>query len=214
MAIRNYSGQTFVAFLDISGFKELMKQNNRALKALNRLYQIGYDTIKAGSPIEGIFISDCGVLFVRDTDNKYQDLCNLLNGIKEINRRMLIDDFLTVTSIAYGQFKYQDKLEIEGIEKNAVYGGAYVEAFFDNEKGEPKIKVGQVRVINKNIPPEVIEAVEGQGDQTARLLKRKGKHFYYYWSIENPEESEELDRKYKDSYNLVFSGIVKALKGE
>lgn len=32
MPISEFDGYTFVAFLDISGFKELMKQGNRALK--------------------------------------------------------------------------------------------------------------------------------------------------------------------------------------
>jgi hypothetical protein len=38
MAINNYNGQTFVAYLDISGFKYLMKENReRAIGALDIL---------------------------------------------------------------------------------------------------------------------------------------------------------------------------------
>jgi hypothetical protein len=37
MPLHPFDGQTFVAFLAISGFKELMKQIDKALKALNLL---------------------------------------------------------------------------------------------------------------------------------------------------------------------------------
>jgi len=213
MPIAPYNSQTFVAFLDISGFKELMKQNDRALKALNRLYQIGYDTINNGAGIEGLFVSDCGVLFVRDTDDPYADLIRLVNGIKQINRKLLEDDFMTVTSITYGQFKYQDKLEIQGIEKNAIYGGAYVDSFLDVEKSEPKIRAGQLRIVIKNLPQAVTEKIENKIDDNARLFVKKGKHYYYYWSIENHEEIEQFERRYNDSYKLVYQGILTALKG-
>lgn len=166
-----------------------------------------------GVGIEGLFISDCGVLFVRDTIDKYNDLVRLLNGIKQINAEMLIDDFMTVTSIAYGQFRYQDKLEIQGIEKNAIYGGAYVDAFLDVEKTEPKIKAGQLRLLNKNLPEQVIEKIEGAFDNNARLFKKKGKHYYFYWNIDNHEDIEAFDTSYNDSYKLVFQGILSALKG-
>ena len=213
MPIRNYDSKTFVAFLDISGFKELMKQNDRALEALNLLYQTGYNIIKNGASIEGLFVSDCGILFVRGTNNKYQDLQNLLNGIRDINKKMLEKEFMTMASIAYGQFKYQEKLEIKGIEKSAVYGGAYVQAFLDTEKSNPKIKAGQVRIINENLPDEVVEAINAQNDQTTRLLREKGKYFYYYWSVDNPEKIEDFEKKYNDSYKLVFQGCLNALKG-
>jgi len=212
MPLEAYTGETFVAFLDISGFKELMKTENKALEALDTLYQIGYDTINNGARIEGLFVSDCGILFVRHTENKYNDLITLINGIKNINRQLLNHDFMTVTSVAYGQFKYQDKLEIIGIEKNALYGGAYVDAFLDTEKGSPKIKAGQLRLINKNLPAQVTEAIEHRIDNNARLFKKKGNHYYFYWSLSNPDNIDLFDNEYNDSYKLVFQGVLTTLK--
>lgn len=213
MPILPFDDDTFVAFLDISGFKELMRQNN-AIRALNRLYQIGFDTIRDGARIEGLFVSDSGILFVRKSGNNYEDLKNLLGGIKRINRELLRDNFMTTTSIAYGHFKYQDKIEIPGIEKNAVYGGAYVEAFLDSEKTEPRIKAGQVRLLIKDLPIDVTTILDIQTDEFSCFLKKKGRHYYYYWSLENYGDINELDRKYSDSYKLVFQGILNALKGE
>ena len=45
MALEDFDGDTFVAFIDISGFKELMKQKNRAWKALDKFYQAAYNNL-------------------------------------------------------------------------------------------------------------------------------------------------------------------------
>lgn len=215
MPIHPFNGETFVAFLDISGFKELMKQNDKALKALNRLYQIGFDTISDGAEIEGLFVSDCGILFVRNTDNICSDFKKLMEGIKKINRAMLNDNFTTVSSVAFGQFKYQDKLEIAGIEKNAIYGGAYVDAFLDVEKGEPRIKSGQCRIVKKNLPTELKTYLDSNDDEFSSMFKtspKDTKHYIYYWNLDNENQIENFEKQYNDSYKLVFQGFLDALK--
>jgi hypothetical protein len=45
MPIRPFNGDTFVAFIDISGFKNLMKKR-LAQKALKKLYNYGYYFIR------------------------------------------------------------------------------------------------------------------------------------------------------------------------
>jgi hypothetical protein len=77
MSINNYNGDTFVAFLDISGFKELMRNENKALNALDKLYQYSYVVIKGNYQqnsvqVEGLFVSDSGILFARDTQSNFQ----------------------------------------------------------------------------------------------------------------------------------------------
>ena len=47
MPIADFKGETFVAFLDISGFKEMMKgDGSQAVYALDRLNVAGYDVLK------------------------------------------------------------------------------------------------------------------------------------------------------------------------
>ncbi|HEC93403.1 MAG TPA: hypothetical protein ENI51_10495 [Candidatus Atribacteria bacterium] len=46
MPISNFNGRTFVAFIDISGFKQLMKDEKRAWKALDSFYNYGYEVIR------------------------------------------------------------------------------------------------------------------------------------------------------------------------
>jgi hypothetical protein len=225
MPINDYNEYTFVAFLDISGFKKLMLKEEMAWKALDKLYQLGYEILRnQQNPcrVEGIFISDCGVLFIRGNDNASSStsecLKSLLTIIKEINKSMIEHDFMLTTSIAYGKFKYQERIEFVGIEKNQIYGNAYISAFLDNEIGKPKIQPGQCRIVKKNLPGYIIETFKQQSnDDIFRMVReQKGdnKHYYYYWMVENPTEIEIFEQNYKDTYNIKYAGILKALKSD
>ena len=212
MPISNYEGETFVAFLDISGFKELMRRG-RALEALDCLYNAGYGNLGSqnGNRVEGIFISDCGVLFVRnkkDSLNQADDLRSILEAIRRINKIMIRNDFMLTTSIAYGNFKYQERIEFEGIGKNLIVGNAYSEAFLDNEYGNPKIQPGQCRLVEKNLPNILID------ERFRTVCKRGGndKHYYYYWMVSTTYEIERFEKEYKDTYNLKYAGMLNVLK--
>lgn len=220
----DFKGRTFVAFLDISGFKRMMKEETgggepgRALEALDIFYQCGYDLLqKDNVPVEGIFISDCGILFVRTGQDKKMCLESLLDVIRIINKRMLKDDFRLTTSIAYGYFKYEQRVEVKTIDKNLIYGSAYVDAFYDNEYGVPKIQPGQCRIVN--LPPEIERTLEGNHsqDEILRLLKKKNggdNNYYFYWMVETPSEIDYFEKKYTDAYNSRYDGMLKVLKME
>ncbi len=225
MPINNYNGDTFVAFLDISGFKELMRNEKKAWKALDRLYQQGYEILRHQDNVcrvEGIFISDSGVLFVRRinqaTPSTSECLKSLLLLIKGINEKMREHDFMLTTSIAYGKFRYQERIEFEGIEKNPIYGNAYISAFLDNENGKPKIQPGQCRIVKENLPDNVVETLERrQNDEIFRMIRGRdgdNKHYYYYWMRNDPAEIESFEQKYNDAFNLKYAGMLKALKGD
>lgn len=209
MPVQNYTGQTFVAFLDISGFKELMKDDKKALEALRRLYQAGYDALQEADGLDGFFVSASGILFVR-TGTPEESLRKIISAIKTINSRMLEHDYMLRTSIAYGNFDYHDKLEFDGIEKNPIYGYAYVQAFLENETGNPRLQPGQCRLVKKGLPPEIDLTQED-----FNLLRQKGNnnsHLYFYWNVTNENQIEEFEHRYNDSYKLKYSGMLKALK--
>lgn len=210
----NFDGNTFVAYLDISGFKELMK-GKKAFYALDRLYQYGYDAlIKNPRTVYGLFVSDCGILFARESDNRTHCLISLLEVIKEINQRMIEHEFMLTTSIAYGHFRYQNRIEFEGIEKNAIYGNAYVTAFLDNENGNPKIQPGQCRIVIEKLPRDIIEEIN-QSHDLFRFMHKRGrdkKHYYYYWNVENPHNIREFEKKYQYADKLKHEIMINALK--
>jgi len=225
MPINNYAGDTFVAFIDISGFKELMRDEKKAWKALDRLYQYGYEILRNENNIyrvEGLFISDSGVLFVRRNNqtmiNTSESLKSLLKMIKKINEEMRENDIMLTTSIAYGRFKYQERIEFDGIEKNPIYGDAYISAFLDVENGRPRIQPGQCRIVKKNLPRDVVETLErNQPNDIFKMIRKRdgdNEHYYYYWMVNDPHKIERFEQNYKDAYNLKYAGMLKALKGD
>lgn len=227
MPLESYEGETFVAFIDISGFKDLMRNEIEAWVALDRLYNTGYLVLgdQRGAinqnKVEGLFVSDSGVLFVRrnnqDMLNAQGSLRSILSVVKRINERMIEYNFMLTTSIAYGRFKYQERIEFEGIGKNPIYGYAYVSAFLDNENGKPKIQPGQCRIIKQNLP-EILSHAIGNNitDEIFGLIKERGgdnQHYYFYWMVNNPREIDEFERLYTNSYRLKYEGMLRAIKG-
>ena len=197
--LNNFSGQTFVAFIDICGFKAMMSEENKASRALDKFYQIGYNELQACRDINGIFISDCGILYVTRDTSKEEKLEILLRIVKSINLKMLEADYMLTTNIAYGDFFYQERRGFNGISKNLMMGNAYVKAFLDNQ-AKPKIDVGECRILKEDIEEDFFNNPH---------LCPRGKYFYYYWNVEDPEKIDLFKKDYKDSR---YIGALQVLK--
>lgn len=215
MPIQNFDGNTFVAFIDISGFKSLMLNRVKAITALRQFYQTGFDLIseQANNPVkvEGFFISDCAVLFIRNGLNNYDiALKKLLNIIEKLNRKILECDLMLKTSICYGYLNYEGKFEISGTEKNQIFGDAYVEAFLDNEVGKPKLKPGECRIISNNLPEDVKHSLSS--NIIFDRIREKSKNFYFYWMVNTANDIDDFTQRYNDGYNLQYRGMLEALK--
>jgi hypothetical protein len=76
----------------------------------------------------------------------------------------LENDFMLTASVSYGEFKYQDRIVIPKVAKSAVYGGAYIKAYSDNEHGNPKIKPGQCRIMKDELPDRISKAISEKSD--------------------------------------------------
>lgn len=185
-------------------------KEGRARNALDYFYTAGYNN--TNQEIGGVFISDCGILFWgRDLksssiEEKRYALDLLLSSIKNINLEMCHHDFILTTSIAYGNFSFQKRIENAYIRKNPVYGEAYLNSFLDNEHETPKIQPGQCRIVKENIPDNVLKL---------HLLRpgiSSAKHYYYYWMVNNEDDIKEFEKDYKDSYNLKYRGMLQALQ--
>jgi len=215
--IQNYEGKAFVAYIDISGFKHFMEKNEGWI-ALDKFYNAGYRIIglhnqRGNYRVDGIFISDCGILFSRANNQIDQriSLDTLLQIVKKLNREMLTHDYMLTTSIAFGDFRYQNRLMITGVRKEPIYGNAYVEAFTDNEHGIPKISPGECRILIT----DQFKDINMLNNINNFIRKKEGdeKHYYYYWMINNPDQITDFEKSYNDSYKKVFSGFLAALKG-
>ncbi|SDE86741.1 hypothetical protein SAMN05216464_110115 [Mucilaginibacter pineti] len=209
MPIRPFAGNTFVAFIDISGFKMMMKDNEVALRTLTQFYQAGYDTLEINNNVQGFFVSDCGILF-SDSISFQEQIDGLLNAIKSINRRMLEHNVMLTTSIAYGHFNYTTKLEFEGIAKNPIYGQAYLSAYLDGATGTPKIEPGQCRIVLKDLP----EMQRNVLNSNPLLLPKGRNHLQYFWNVNEAEEIQHFEKKYADAYTRKYQGMLSALKND
>ena len=158
------------------------------------------------SKVEGFFISDCGVMFVRQ-DTKLQkelSLASLLRVIEKINRDMLVEGYMLTTSIAYGGFSYYPRIEFIGIEKNPIYGDAYVKAFIDNEGGHRKIEPGQCRILKE----QNLQNLNLEGFPAFNKLI-EDKHYYnYYWMVNDAFQIGRFNEEFKNAYNLKYRGML------
>lgn len=90
MPVESFLGNTFVAFTDIAGFKSMMGDGKRAPLALDAFYTVGYNVLRdhrnrGGALVDGFFISDCGILFVRGEQEpparRLESLCLVVRQI-------------------------------------------------------------------------------------------------------------------------------------
>jgi hypothetical protein len=205
MAIANFSDDTFVAFMDISGFKDKVKENTAA-NALNVFYNAGYEALDTQLDISGFFVSDCAILFVNQPRTKSEQLEHLLRVIKAINRSVLEDGIMLTTSIAYGNFSYQNRLELPNISKGHIISSAYIEAFLDNEQGNPKMIAGQCRILKSAISQEEITE---SSELSLLEFNASKKHISYYWNLERPDQIDQFKRDYKEAK---YQGMLNTLK--
>jgi len=217
MPIPDYDDDTFVAYMDISGFKELMKTPDKAVHALDRFYQSGYDVLREQSPdtphrIQGFLVSDCAILFVNGgTGKTWARLRALLKTIENINRTLISNRIMTTTSVAFGRFSYHQRIEFPGIEKNPLYGNAYVTAYLDNERGLPKIQPGQCRIQSDAMPIPGVPG--GPPDAIASRLRQAGKnHMYFYWMVSGENRIDAFESEYTDAYKLKYAGMLGAIE--
>lgn len=230
MPLEEYHGETFSAFVDISGFKELMKDHEKAYKALDEFYRIGYNVLRSNSNrsnpnrVDGLFISDCGILFSRFNGENFPSLSfethqaalkNLLNIIQTIFKEMISNDLMLTASIAYGPFDYHERIDFSGMEKNLLLGNAYLDAYLDNEVGKPKLDAGECRILIKEQSRGFWGQIHNVDEEPfSRILKKTNdkKHLYFYWMVSHENEVENFNNKYKDTYNLKYRGMLSVLK--
>lgn len=218
MPIQDFQGNTFIAYTDISGFKNMMKHGNSAIQALQYFYQAGYDTIRRHNDVNGFFVSDCGILFVRNTAIPLSSqLSALLDVIKSLNRRMLERDIMLTTAIAYGEFSYSSLLEYEGIGKHPIYGQAYVSAFLDNESERPKMQPGECRIIssgiNNDFQVESLLENDGVNDTLRHLAKHDNKKYHsYYWMVNDAKQIRKFKTQYKRASEIQYEYMLETLQ--
>jgi hypothetical protein len=193
MPLEDFYSHTFVAFTDIEGFTQMMREGDgrRAVQALDDFYSVGYSVAREQSQnaihVDCLFVSDCGILFVRGEAQPIEErLEALLTAIETIHRRCSERAVFLTSSIAWGLFSYHQRIEIPGIEKNPIFGNAYIHAFADNESGTPKIFSGECRIVREGLPPVAEQFCDTRQGGYASRLRGTSKHYYFEWTRPKP----------------------------
>lgn len=189
--MKQFNSDTFVCFIDIAGFKVALAENiNLAGRMLDVFYSAGFNVLKESKSLNGIFISDCGIIY-STKGNINERLENVLLAIKQINKIMLTENYLTTTSIAYGFMEYRKKFVFSRMTKNAIVGSGYLNAFQDNEDKINKLNPGEVRITKKIINPnplkDTFKKINFKNGELNYLIA-KDTHYYYNWNCENKNE--------------------------
>ena len=171
--------------MDIAGFKSMMGDGNRAPLALDAFYTTGFSVLRdqQNNParVDGFFVSDCGVLFVRGEQQaasiRLESLCRI---IQQIHQRTFQRAVQLTTAIAWGEFSYHERIEFPGIEKNPIYGNAYVAAFADSE-GSPRLYPSECRLLRDGLPQDVLDLLAGRNGGIAERMRATSRHFYFEW---------------------------------
>jgi hypothetical protein len=224
--IPEYEGSTFVGYLDISGFKQMMANNRaKAEDVLDKFYQTIYNsvygaTLNESAPIKfnAIAISDCAVLFLSrlhdaSGNNKVDEIEGLsliLKIIQEMNRTFINHSypFMTTCSIAYGEFHYENRKEIRYLRKNCIRGQANLDAFSDSESNEPRMQPGECRILRKSL-----KGITLPEDGLLSLVEPDGKHYYFYWMLDNKLGIKGFKLKYKRTQENMYNDLIILIQG-
>jgi hypothetical protein len=215
MPIPNYpEKETCVAFLDVSGFKQKVREGIRsAAKFLDKFYRKMYATVGSyntlnrmnGAQIRSLVVSDCSVIFVDNSglvEDKIRDIQTVLGFIRQINRNLISKEsglsIMTTCSVDYGKFKYEDRLEFEGIDKEFLLGKPYISAYLDNEK--LKRYPGKCRILTDL---STLNADRDEYDSLCQFLSERRRGYrYFYWMINNRDSMKDFDREYWNAFRI------------
>jgi hypothetical protein len=218
------NNKRFIAFSDISGFKGLMKKDKDiALKVLRRFFKIGFEKTDPDignyeRSIQGLFISDCCILWTQKSNhNELHKFNLLLHVVQDINKAVLDDqdmksnDILLKTSIAYGEFEYVDTQKHELIQKELIFGDAYIRAYEDNSL---KLDPGLCRiVIDKKFPVKIKNQINKNANSAGLvpLIKKKEGEYYFFWNCVNKDNIDTFWNEYSNSKKEMYKKMHKSL---
>ncbi len=219
MPLQNFEGQTWVAFSDLCGTKAMYKEgHHKADKALGRFYQTVYDLHESSRGISALVVSDCAVFWVhagagitlprRPGSNSLE---SLLERLKALHWQMVHENYLIRTTVAYGHFCYQQRIELRNLRKDMFVGDAYMDAYLANDRCTP----GGIVILNPT-EGEVVRLPRCAG-QFSVFLKRvsRGKKWELVWWIQSPEDTgDAIRRRTEQRKRGRFNGLLRAYQGQ
>lgn len=219
MSVPTYEGKTYVGYLDISGFKQMMANRKKMESVLDRFYRTMYGAIYHVNSMDStlikmnvIAVSDCAVLFLNKGHKQDVDevlgLTKMLRCIQHVNLEFIKHDcpFMTTCSISYGDFSYKDRKEWKHVRKNCMNGAAYVEAFLDSRLEKPRIKPSECRLLKKGLSVNLPE------NNDSMVLDSRKDYYYFYWILRDANEKTEFKKKFRKKWNAMYDSVIELLQ--
>lgn len=209
MPLINFSGETYVAFSDLNGFKEMMRNHEKAAGALDKLYKTVYalkDNLRY-SNVQTLAVSDCAISFVSNNGNGDQ-LPLILNFLKELHEEMIRANYLITSSVAHGQFSYHERIELSGLGKNMLYGDAYLQAYLNNNK----CPEGSIVIICREEDKSSVARSAAAYSPFLRDARRGLKGLQFIWAVSSAADIENFEAAFADAYRLKYRGMISAYK--
>lgn len=218
--VESFDGETFVAFLDICGFKHMMRNTKRAEKALDNFFRTVYREVSRSEELNSIAVSDSAIIFAGDNASHanrdigdlrdFRRLGSILECVQRIAFRMIRLNIAIKGSIAYGQIRYRKRRNGDRVVKAMLLGQAYLDAYSDVEEGKPKLKLGEIRLIPKTKIKELLKI--SPAPSVMSLLKSGKGGYYYYWMLKSIEDQKKFKKDYKTQYSKMYDPIISVLK--
>lgn len=211
MPLPDFDGQTWVAFSDLCGTKAIYAEDpDKAAKVLDIFYNTVYDIQCNSGNISSLVVSDCAIFWIHgngslngETKINPDMLGTLLEQLQKLHQEMIRQNCLIRSTVAYGHFKYQQRLEMPRIRKNMVIGGGYLEAYVANEKQ----RLGSIVIVKK--PDDWNISSCRNYESYISPSSENGAWEYIWWSKEGEDINGALQRRdkaIKDQYTNIING--------
>jgi hypothetical protein len=227
LPIEDFNGNTFVGFLDICGFKDMMTTKGQAERSLDRFFTSVYQEVQSfrrrDPSIDCIAVSDCAVAFARTSSTsadqaqesfpliKAQCLNSILIFVKNIAQKMIRSRVAIKGSIAYGSFQFQHRIEIPGVAKEMFVGNAYLDAYMDVEKGKPKLRPGEIRIKPRTEVEQILQNSGNDFGLFSLIHPEKGNH-YFYWMLPSINRIDDFENELQDRYRRRYEGVISVIR--
>lgn len=204
MPLQDFDGQTWVAFSDLCGTKEKIRQGHRvAARALSNFYNTVYNIHEETEGISALVVSDNAVLWLH---SEHRRLDTMLGHVKRLHHEMVRQNLLLRTSLAFGRFEYQQRIQLHNLTKGMVFGGAYVAAYIANHSVKPgAIVIAQDE--NQELPADA-------GDLAPYLKPtRKPRGWEFFWWIDSPDDIERAEQhREQEVKDAPFAAFLRAYR--
>jgi len=213
---------TYVAFMDIAGFK---KRNAKEMRSsLKTFYQVVFDQTESikkdywnqTCSINTIALSDSALFFVRHGgDEDDDDMADILfKLLRRINIGLIKHGIITFTGVSYGDFHYYSPREREDLRKAMLFGDAFINAYTIAEKDN---KIPGLITVHHSVAKRIDQDLQGYFSTLIKKYRRKKRFFWMLqpnMSLERFTEVENLCNStlYGSADDSRYSKWVGALK--